>query len=351
VVRSRLSKTTASSIEQGAAPSSGNEELGSSSAQDLQCVESPTATSSTTKFDNDSCLIQSDVTAPYPVKPPIEHLSDRHTATLPSFLEKPYNIMGGLIATTDSASTGLTAVTTPASGFSTKYFPSALFNLINYSRKLEGIYGWRGDLVFRLVVNAERLQQCMLIMSFFPPTTLLDPTSSMTALTQTRHVKLNINGGRSEAILRVPWAQWHPFYRIWPTTDGTGPNTHDMGALVIAIASTLQTAAGDNNFDWNVFVHCENNELIGTTSGAHFYSQSGRSVAAREMPISSTLTKVATAAGMLKDVPLVGPAAGAASWVAAKAAGVDIVFHSTGDLHSLVFLDNPSVSTLSTADW
>lgn len=245
------------------------------------------------------------------------------------FLRKPIIIFSGDFTALD---TGILVNTTPW---------SSLISNTMWSRKVEGHLAIRGELHLKLVLNATRFQQGRYCLAWFPTAgayATANQTSAwfnlhvanLTSRTQLPHVEIDINRD-TECTLVVPFMSAYPHRYINATTSFTDP-----GSVLIFPYSPVAAVVGSTTASYTLYGHLENVTLEAPTqpqSAARFKSsrssktdvQSGEQQVGGIGPITSTLSKVSKASGILTQIPLLSSVAGPVSWftdILANAANV-----------------------------
>jgi hypothetical protein len=253
------------------------------------------------------------------VRPVPRSLIDQSAAnnknTIQDFLGRPFAYYQGNLASTDSATT----------------FPRT-WNLVSvlsntyYLQKMQGFAGIRATLVVRLQVNANRFQQGRYILAWLPtvgadsdPISLNDRSRmqafSKTQITQLPHVELDINCD-TEAILRIPYVS-NTLYFPFSSCYGGARDFGDVGNFFVYPYSPLVSAAGSTTAGYTVWTHFEDIELLGSAT-----YQMGK-VQDQEVKesenhgiVSGPAMKVAKAATILADIPLLSSFMTPTAWMA-----------------------------------
>jgi len=222
------------------------------------------------------------------------------------------------------------------SATSLAFYPwTAYFNSLEVSNRYQYMNLFKGDLVLRFVINGMPFNYGLDLAAYFPLYPFNDgDTNSLTHVQQmfTRHHVLLDPSSVNAQDLRLPFILQQPFLGI-AGQDANG--FKDMGYLVVRSLSTLQSTslATPTALTVSIYAWLEASEFGGPTpvqytpSGPRTRSklwQSVETVAASSDetgrgPISSIASSVATAAGALQGVPIIGEFATAAT-VVAKAA-------------------------------
>lgn len=229
------------------------------------------------------------------------------------FLRKPVAITNGTFSSTD---TGILYTNDPW---------NTLFSNPIWSRKVEGHLAIRGDLHLKLVVNATRFQQGRYCMAWFPTLGASAPTNqstawynlhvaNLTSRTQLPHVEIDLNRD-TECSMIIPFisAYSHKFVKVSTFTDPGYVLLFPYAPLVAPVGSTIA--------HYTLYAHFENVTLEAPTqpqSAVRFRSkvdvQSGEQKTGGIGPITSTLSKVSKASGILSQIPLLSSVAAPVSW-------------------------------------
>jgi hypothetical protein len=228
-----------------------------------------------------------------------------------SFLGRPVVLSEFLWSTTDLSNTVLAQYTNP----------STLLVDPMYVDKTRGFVGFRGKMVIRVQVNAQRFQQGRLLIHYVPMYAHQTAARQLTALsnlvfkTQQPRVDFDI-ATDTEVELSIPFVYPFPFYPL----NNSLPS---LGTFFVSVYSPLISPTGDTNCDVVVWGHFEDIELAYPTvlspqvGGS---KRTNRTAADQELqssgvgPISSFLGRVSKATTILSGIPLLSSVAGTASW-------------------------------------
>lgn len=257
---------------------------------------------------------------------------------LKTFLEKPFPVVRGVFSTSDvSTSTQIHQV----------------FNQMQaqeiYAHKLRGFLGIRATVVLRLQLNAERFMQGRYILAFMPMVTQAwapngyansDARSkqmrcSATTVTQLPHVQFDLNCD-TQATLEIPYVSPYSHYSL---ATGHG----DVGSYFIYNYSPLRTGGtGGTTCQYTIWMSLKDVELVaptlpyvpltsqmapvkGSTSKRGAVSEQ-EAASVDQGPISTVLRKVAKAADVLAEIPIISLVATQVSWATKIAASAASVF-------------------------
>jgi hypothetical protein len=276
----------------------------------------------TTTFVTDANVVAT--TVPNPVYVPRNlymSSSDNYKQEIIQFLEKPQLMVSGSLSSTDTVST-FTAINFPGH-FGTKPI---------WTQKLNGYFGIRMDLVFRMVVNATRFQQgrYMLLWKPFGGAAVDAKNSAIMAghvmtlvqRSQMPHAEIDINCD-TEIEFLVPFSNMFNFCHIRTITAGTLYNT--LGAIQLYPYVALSAVAGSLSCGYTIYVSARNIELISAATpqmSSFKVTRKGKNETNIEQdsanmgPISSIMAKVSAASSILTGVPLLSSYMSTTSWMA-----------------------------------
>lgn len=237
--------------------------------------------------------------------------------TLKEFLAKPITIATGNFATTDVLTT-ITSTSMPYGIMSTA-------GGLMWRSKLNGYFGIRMTMNFRLVVNANRFQQGRYIMSFThfgggttngTKTQLVNSNFRLPTLVQRTtvpHVEVDLNCDTA-AELSIPYVSIRTFQPIHEMLNVPAGEQTTLGYLNLYPYSPLVTVAGSTTAPYRIYCWFTDVELIGAAS-----PQSGlpRSEVANKSNgiISGPLNAVARGFKEFEQIPLLSTYARNISWV------------------------------------
>lgn len=199
-----------------------------------------------------------------------------------------------------------------------------------YLNKFSGYLGFRATQVFRLVVNANPMQQGRYMMyavhlgGVATSAALAYAAASANTLvqrTQLPHVEIDI-ACDTEATLRVPYVSSLNYFPLSAVTAANGNGA--ICRLGICPYVPLSTGLGSQDCGYTLWTHFEDIELIGPAvpqSGNVFGSTKARKSNSEQergsdQPLSSSLIRVSKAASLFGDVPMLSSYAQSVSWVA-----------------------------------
>jgi hypothetical protein len=288
----------------------------------------------------------------------LKTMDEDRTHTIIDFLKRPVKIWDGDWATTDVNGTELLVANVPE---------DVLGSYDMFADKLSGFYGFRAKFVLRVQINAQRFQQGMLLIHYFPqgqinPKRIQCANQSLTLRTQQPRVTLDCT--ESEAILEMPYVSPSTHYNL--LTD-KGP----IGCFHVVVYSELVAISGATTVPVTIWGHFEDIDIAYPTlpftppalksESIKLYKKkvssrprrlepgrpqvakprrkgpsrgnegSGSSQAPGEAestagPVSSVLKSVANVATAAKDIPIISAVAGPVSWVANLASKVASAF-------------------------
>jgi len=234
-------------------------------------------------------------------------------ADIKMYLEKPFLLASGNLATTD----GPTSLPTWTWG-------NALLVSPMYSKHIAGIRSIRADLKLRFSVNANITQTGRYILAWCPygglnpsdlATTrwLLAHRFGKAQITQLHHVELDISCD-TEVELIIPWSNAFNSFDI--TAAGAG--AREPGAFFLYPYNPVVAPTGSASAGYSLWISYTN-----VTLGARSYPQMGkkRSVDITQTEaeggnVSKSLALVSQSAMLLKGVPLLGSLSGPTALVA-----------------------------------
>jgi len=248
-----------------------------------------------------------------------------------SFLARPKVISVGTLNTTD----------TFAVPKLTRKIPSDFINLDDiWGRKLQGTFGFRGELHLTLQINGNRFQQGRYMLVFCPTggasangTNVTAFTrahmATLTEVTQLPRVEMDVNCD-TEGSLVIPFLN----VQGWSVVK-VGSSYGDIGTVALMTYSPLVAPAGSTNCAYTLFAHYEKVEITMPTmpqSGRAYGKvrrNPGRPAEAEAAsgglgPIQSAANKVGMVSKILSGIPLLASVAQPVSWasdIIGRAAG------------------------------
>lgn len=282
--------------------------------------------------------VKADLPAPIPFhKGLLDNVSDGNEHALKSFLERPVIIRSGSISTTATANTEIDSVALPE---------DLLTNQPVFTSKINGFLGFRATFVIRLQINANRMQQGRLMMTFFPADNVAvskhqSMQNSLMMRTQLPRVDFDL-ATDSEVIMEIPFIS--P-YLAYDTTAGTG----HVGHVGLVIYSPLVVSTAETSVYYNIWGSFKDVELMfPTISNSTYVPQAGGkkkrlfgssdpSVIEEEYSgfLSKPLQKISKATGILSEIPLLSSVAGPVSWFTGVSAGVASAFGFSNPLRGV----------------
>lgn len=251
----------------------------------------------------------------------VENPRPMHTELIPRLIgDLDHSIKSFLARPFKFSSVPILPSHTPNSEVKSFFLYSDLMNLPYYKEKLHGVSGFRATTHFRVQTNANRFQQCRLLITFFPGSVdssiHATKNASLVARTQLPRVELDVNT-TDEATLVVPYVSPYPFYAF-----GVGDTF--MGHIGVSIYSPLLTGSGgENAFDMAVWLHFTDVELFwpsdvqpqsGATGGRYKNKHIEDEIPPKDRPVSSALNAISQASNALSGIPLLSSYVAPISW-------------------------------------
>ncbi len=253
----------------------------------------------------------------------MDSASDGTDHSIKDFLARPFIVKDGQFTLSQIQGTEIMTIA----------FPEDILQVNTaLGQKAAGFLAFRGTLVLRLQVNANRFQQGRLLLNFFPGDDVLlakhytmtaaTPTSLMMT-TQLPRAELDI-ATDSDVVFKVPFVSPYLAYNL---TDGTG----HVGHVGVVVYSPLQSVTSGDNVEMTMWGHFEDIELMyPTISNGRYVVQSGdtkrkmkdpsSSERSHTGPISSTLQRISRVSSILTEVPALSSVAGPVGWFSSIAA-------------------------------
>jgi len=237
-------------------------------------------------------------------------LKEDRTHDIVSILKRPVVLADFLWATTDLANAGLASFSNPT---------SILTHTMNLE-KTRGFVGFKGKMVVRLQVNAQRFQQGRLLLHYIPlydhQTTNRRNTALSNLVFKTQQPRIDFDiSTDTEVLLEIPFVYPFEYYNL----RGQFPN---LGTFFVSVYSPLISPTGDTNCDVVVWGHFEDVEVVFPTVLAPQVGGGRKSLVTQELqasgpgPISSLFGRVSKAATIMGEIPLLSSVAFPAAWVA-----------------------------------
>lgn len=296
-----------------------------------------TSIQGTTDFVDDAMVVKRDDSANIHMDDMISRMNDTQIAetTLLDFLAKPIILSKGTFSITDSYSF--------FNSFSMPYAAFQTANSIVWRQKLAGYFGIRMDLVFKIVINANRFQQGRYILGWTPMTGASPTTSNLkqiainnmhnatlTQRTTVPHVEFDLASDTS-AELVIPYASVKTF---WPLNSILSSSDRDMlGYLNLYPYSPMVSPAGSTVASYTIYCSMTNIKLFGASS-----AQAGNKVLAKigisdkevsnsaNGPISGVANAVSKGFKEFSSIPFIGEYAKGISWVSDRIAKTATMF-------------------------
>lgn len=238
--------------------------------------------------------------------PVLKSVQEERFHDLKDFLGRPSVVDNGIITNLATRGTLVTQLV----------LPNDLLNLAMYREKTRGFLNFRATLNLRFQANAQRFQQGRLFIYYFPQATLNPKKaeivySSLTLSTQLPRVDFDFSTD-SDVSLSIPYVSPTLGYN---QVDGTG----SMGTYQVRVYSPLVSPGGPATVDFTLWAWFTDVELDFPTftPQAGIGRQAKRTVPSEleARPISTMFNKVAKAATIFTDVPMISSVAGSIAWV------------------------------------
>lgn len=194
-------------------------------------------------------------------------------------------------------------------------------------------------MIVRVQFNATKFQQGRFILSWLPynPQAFTRGTS-YTSLTQQPHVQIDI-ATQTEAILEVPYISNRPYFDLISGESG-------WGTLELSYYLPFRTGLGSLTCDYSVWVSFEDVELVTATANKGYIAQMAgdrlkkskatvESDALSKGPVSSALSKVASVATVLSEIPILSSYAAPTAWFLQLGANIASIFGWSNPVNEL----------------
>jgi len=283
----------------------------------------------TTTFIDDALTVKMDESMNSHVDTAIINMLDTQATeqTIQQFLAKPIIVQQGSFNITDTYSF-LNSTPIPESIFNST--PGQM-----WLKKLDGIFGIRMDIRFRLVVNANPFQQGRYMMGWVPlagstPTVsqfkqLARNNQMMATLVQRTtvpHVELDISSQTSCELL-IPFQSVQGFYPMSSVLSAT--NVGVLGYLNLYPYSPLVAPTGSTTASYTLYASFENVKLVGAAAPQSGISD--KEVSSKQNgPISGVARAFAKGFKEFSHIPLLSSYASNISWIADRIAVTASVF-------------------------
>jgi hypothetical protein len=272
----------------------------------------------TVTFYSDALAPSASIPQEWAKDPSLDYsLREDRTHEIRDFLRRPVILTDFLWSTTDVSNTVLAQYTNPT---------TLLSHTMN-SEKVRGFVGFKGKMVVRMQVNAQRFQQGRLLLHYIPMYDHQTQPRRDTAMgslvfkTQQPRIDFDISTD-TEVILEIPFVYPFEFYNL----KGQYPT---VGTFFVSVYSPLISPTGDTNCDVVCWGHFEDVEVVFPTVLSPQVGGGRKSLVTQELeasgpgPISSLFGRVSKAATILGEIPLLSSVAFPAAWfssVASRAA-------------------------------
>jgi hypothetical protein len=227
-----------------------------------------------------------------------------------SFLRRPVVIGEFLWSTTDTSNLMLASFTNP----------TVILNHVMNNDKVRGFVGFKGKMVVRLQVNAQRFQQGRLILHYVPlydhQTANRRNTANSNLVFKTQQPRIDFDiATDTEVLLEIPFVYPFEYYNL----RGQNPT---IGTFFVSVYSPLISPTGDTNCDVVVWGHFEDVEVVFPTLLLPQVGGGRKSLITQELqasgpgPISALFGRVSKAASIMGEIPLLSSVAFPAAWMA-----------------------------------
>lgn len=250
-------------------------------------------------------------------------LREGRTHSLIDVMQRPVALAEFVWSVTDTSNTTLGQYTNPTS----------ILNQPMMMDKLRGFYGYRGKMVLRVQVNAQRFQQGRLLIHYLPlyssqvGARVQAANANLVFKTQQPRIDLDLSTD-TESCLAIPFV--YPFeYFDLNSMDPT------LGDFFVTVYSPLVSPGGPTDVGVTVWGHLEDVELAYPTTlrpeifeaqmagkRKDFAGSQSMGTSSSELsvvgagPISSLFSRVSKSAAIMGEIPLLSSFALPASWVA-----------------------------------
>jgi len=298
-------------------PQMGTEEVvGNSSVSDTP-AEGVVDSAATTQFVSDANVVS--VTKNFRTSVPRDLFdlnSQNNVMGITQFLEKPYLLTNGTLATTDTVAT-----------FSQFILPNSALVATIYRNKIEGYLGFRATMNIRFIMNGNPFQQGRYMLTYVPLggskvdvnslASISSHTFSLVQRTQLNRIEMDVNCD-TEGKMVIPFDSALNYFPFASLSDANQYGS--WGAMQIYPYSTLVAPSGTTTVPYAVYVNFTEVELVGAaipqmgTRG--IVASVSESRAAGIGPVSSVLGAIATASRALVEIPLISSYAANTAWAA-----------------------------------
>jgi hypothetical protein len=270
-----------------------------------------TTVQETVTFYSDTLTPSASIPQEFSKDPSLDYsLKEDRVHDIINFLKRPVILTEFLWATTDATNLALAQYTNP----------TQVLNHTMNAEKVRGFVGFKGKMVVRLQVNAQRFQQGRLLLHYIP---MYDHQSSARRLTATSNLVFKTQQPRidfdvstdTEVVLEIPFVYPFEYYML----DGSYPS---IGTFFVTVYSPLISPTGDTNCDVVCWGHFEDVEVVFPTVLVPQVGGGRKSLVSQELqasgpgPISSLFGRVSKAATIMGEIPLLSSVAFPAAWFA-----------------------------------
>lgn len=284
----------------------------------------------TTTFSNDGNLVSASVNNFKRLTSMLTSTSaDTSEQSMKAFLAKPVLMVSGTLGTTDTSGT-FTRYTAPHD-FLQK--PVVL-------NKISGFLGFKGTLVVRFQINANKFQQGRYMLCFTHsggsnpisvngPLNYLAHTNTLVQRTQLPRIELDLSCD-TQGVLKIPYTSCLNYTPISAITANNGFGA--VGSLQIFPYSPLVAPSGSTTCTYSLWSSFEDVELISAAAPQAGKMMTGRSISEKEAasqqkgPLSSTLLKISKASSLFVPVPGISAYASGLSWISDIASNAASIF-------------------------
>lgn len=259
---------------------------------------------------NEVSLVNSDVV------PLLAETKVSDNQDIKQFLARPVLLRSGVITSASASGSLIRAMAVPS---------EMIYTNSVTSEKVKGFTAFRGTMVLRVIVNANRFSLGRIRLSYMPAATINKayPNNRLQTLTQITAlpgVELDI-AGQSEAVLRIPFN--HPFLFYDLTTSAA--NTHNSGAVYLHIYSAIDSGGG-NDPEYQIYSHFEDVVLeipaykfqMGRSKGVrNIVASVGEAMDAEAQgPLTSLADTVSSTANFVSElhIPIISDVASSVGW-------------------------------------
>lgn len=278
----------------------------------------PETSEGTTVFVEDATVPTAEIMHPISIMRSLQSSASYGSVTdIHAWLGRPTLIVQGTLTASDGVG-------------SFGQFPalSQILSASTMSSKVSGIFGLRATAVYKLQVNGNKFMQGRYMLSFLPVGG--SPLGGSNAVfwskmhnftlsqrSQLPHVELDLSCDTS-CVLRVPYVSMTDYYPL-STTNTSSTKFGDPGFVQIFPYVALSAPTGGATPSYTLWAWLEDVELVGAVYPQSRVKFSKPPTEAEQSsagvgPISGVLSKVANAARIVGEIPLLSSVALPASW-------------------------------------